>query len=443
MNDLSGYKNNILYITNDTKLSKIVGNSSYNSNKVKNTIYKKIYSNNFLNISKEKQTNSEYSNKIFSCKPNIKILTTHQRILTYNNNQDKAYSYKCLPRKNIMHIKTSTSEKKIISSTAYSPKKYINNISISYTTPKKNTSFYCSNCSNVRKNKGYFISESSHAKTASSSYKKLEAKNKFSTRNNIKVQNLIPKFNEEIKNKKRIITYKLDRVKENTKSTKDNNSINTINKIKIIDQIKEDKLKKKEQRERNIANLLRNVSKIKCTICHKLLNHYLYQMHYSFHPSQIFPWLYLGDYMNANNNEELKFLNIKYILNCAFEIKISNIPSGIKYLKLDLIDSPEMNIVQYFEEAFAFIESARKNNDNILIHCKLGRSRSVSILIAYMIRYYNFNVKKAMEFIKAKRKQIKPNYGFIKQLYSYERYIKNINNIQNMYYTYNNNYICW
>ena len=76
MNDLSGYKNNILYITNDTKLSKIVGNSSYNSNKVKNTIYKKIYSNNFLNISKEKQTNSEYSNKIFSSKSNIKILTT-------------------------------------------------------------------------------------------------------------------------------------------------------------------------------------------------------------------------------------------------------------------------------------------------------------------------------------------------------------------------------
>ena len=64
MNDLSGYKNNFLYITNDTKLSKIDGYSSYNSNKVKNRIYKKIYSNNFLNISKEKQTNSEYNNKI-------------------------------------------------------------------------------------------------------------------------------------------------------------------------------------------------------------------------------------------------------------------------------------------------------------------------------------------------------------------------------------------
>ena len=170
-------------------------------------------------------------------------------------------------------------------------------------------------------------------------------------------------------------------------------------------------------------------------------------MHYSFHPSQIFPWLYLGDYMNANNNEELKLLKIKYLLNCALEIKISNIPLGIKYLKLDLIDSPEMNIVQYFEKAFAFIESARKNSDNILIHCKLGRSRSVSILIAYMIRYYDFNVKKALEFIQAKRKQIKPNDGFIKQLYSYERYISNskyINNRPNMYYTYNdNNYICW
>ena len=172
-------------------------------------------------------------------------------------------------------------------------------------------------------------------------------------------------------------------------------------------------------------------------------------MHYSFHPTQIFPWLYLGDYMNANNNEELKLLKIKYILNCAFEIKVENIPLGIKYCKLDLIDNPEMNITKYFEKAFAFIELARKNNDNILIHCKLGRSRSVSILIAYMVKYYDFNVKQAMEFIKSKRKQIKPNYGFIKQLYSYERYIsnlKNINNLPKMYYTYNNDnykYICW
>lgn len=317
-----------------------------------------------------------------------------------------------------------------------------------YISPKKNIRVYNSNDSNNRKNISFTISDSSHAKTACSSHKKIEIKKNISIRNNIKSQNLIQKFNEENKNKSRIINYKVNRVKELNNKDKNNTNKASINKIKYISQLKEEKLKKKERRERITANLLRNVTKVKCSICHKLLNYYLYPMHYSCHPSQIFPWLYLGDYINANNNEELKLLKIKYILNCACEIKIFNLPSDIKCHKLDLIDNPEMNIEQYFEEAFAFIELARKNKDNILVHCKLGRSRSTSILIAYMVKYMGYSVKKAMEFIKSKRKQIKPNYGFIKQLYAYERYLNSLKksyfDCDYNYYDYNDyNYIYW
>ena len=53
----------------------------------------------------------------------------------------------------------------------------------------------------------------------------------------------------------------------------------------------------------------------------------------------------------------------------------------------------------------------------------MGRSRSTSILIAYMIKYFGFSAQKAFEFIKQRRKEINPNIGFIGQLYSYERYI--------------------
>ena len=449
MNDLSRYKNNILYITKDTKLPKSAYNSSFvpiNNLPIKQ---RKIYINN----SEEKKTN-EKNNKIFLSISNIKPLSNHQRILTFNNNKDKIYNYKFLPRKNIMHIKSYSSQKENFPLTSYSSKK---NVSISYTSPKKNTRVYISNDSNNnsnnRKNISYIISDSSHGKTACSSYKKIEIKKTISIRNNIKAQNLIQKFNEETKNKRRIINYKVNRVKELNNKDKNDSNKTSLNKIKYITQLKEEKLKKKERRERITANLLRNVTKVKCSICHKLLNHYIYQMHISCHPSQIFPWLYLGDYMNANNNEELKLLKIKYILNCACEIKIFNLPSNIKYHKLDLIDNLEMNIGQYFEEAFAFIELARKNKENILVHCKLGRSRSTSILIAYMVKYMGYNVKKAMEFIQSKRKQIKPNYGFIKQLYAYERYLNSLKNSYNNYdnncnYNYNydyidNNYICW
>ena len=60
----------------------------------------------------------------------------------------------------------------------------------------------------------------------------------------------------------------------------------------------------------------------------------------------------------------------------------------------------------------------------ILIHCKFGISRSVSFIIAYLIKYFGYTVKKAMNYIKKRRKQINPNQGFLDQLVEYEKLIQ-------------------
>ena len=195
---------------------------------------------------------------------------------------------------------------------------------------------------------------------------------------------------------------------------------------------KEEKMKevrkKNEIRHKRTRHLLQNVEKKKCNVCNKLINIYLYEPHYLCHPSHIFPWIYLGNYINANDNEEIKILKIKYILNCSLEINLFNLPPDVKYCHLDIVDNAKTNLLQYFDRAFSFIETARKNKGNILIHCKLGISRSTSILIAYMIKYFGFNVKKALEFIKSKRKQVNPNQGFMFQLFTYEKYISKLKN---------------
>ena len=55
----------------------------------------------------------------------------------------------------------------------------------------------------------------------------------------------------------------------------------------------------------------------------------------------------------------------------------------------------------------------------------MGISRSTSCLIAYMIKYLGYSFMEALEYIKKKRPQVFPNYGFIKQLMNYEKLIKN------------------
>ena len=212
---------------------------------------------------------------------------------------------------------------------------------------------------------------------------------------------------EEEKNKN-----KLEKIKKVAKKIKyDLHSINGI-----------------ESRQERIKNILYGISymteKKKCELCHKIVDRHTYQFHYFSHPSPILNWMFLGTFINANNNEEIKALGIKYILNCAKEMKPRNLPNYIKYCHLNLTDSPSSDITKYFEQAFAFIELARIKKQKILIHCKLGISRSPAILVGYFIKYMGYSTKSSLEFIKSKRSQIHPNSGFISQLCSYERTIR-------------------
>ena len=65
-----------------------------------------------------------------------------------------------------------------------------------------------------------------------------------------------------------------------------------------------------------------------------------------------------------------------------------------------------------------------------LVHCYLGISRSVSICVAYLMRYKEligkqnkFGAGEAVRYIRERRQYVKPNGGFMKQLLEYERYL--------------------
>ena len=411
MNGTSFYMNNIFHSINATKMEK--RNISSKTKEIFHKNYRKIIFNRCKGISV-----SNTSNNYLSEKHKINSASNDKKFMTLINNQSKVYEYGSRERKNKIHIKTISPIKKTFISNKNSSNR--DNISFSYITPKKN----------MNNNSIYYTYSSSKAKTASSSTKYMQTKNFISYKNNIRNENLHSKFNEGRKNLKKTINYNLNRIKTITWNQYDDNRKQEAERMREIK-------KKNERRQKETNRLLINVQKKKCPICKKLINFYAFQLHYLTHPSQIFPWIYLGNFFNANNIEELRQLKIKYILNCASEVKVFNLPKDINYLQLNIIDHPKENILKYFDKAFSFIELARKNQSNILIHCKLGRSRSSSILIAYMIKYFGYNINKALEFIKSKRKEVNPNYGFIKQLFVFERYVsklkKNINSSNDNY----------
>lgn len=416
MNNVCNFRNNVLHCINETKIpSKIIINSNNRPKETISIFYKANKISNYKVLSENKDNNQRIKYKSISPR-----LNANKRFNTISIERYKRYDNNFLPRKNIMHIKTLTSFDSLSTSKKNSSKN--ENTSISYTTPKKIIKASIIRSSKYNKTEPFNKYDFEHERIECSSSIKL-TKNIFASQKNLKKENLYQRFIEGNKSERKRANHSFLKVKINLDECS-YNKYKTISISKEEEKFKEIK-NKKEKREKETRKILKNVKKRKCNMCNQLINDYLFTAHYSSHPSQILPGIYLGNYINANNLEEIRRLRINYILNCASDIKINNLPTDLKYCHLDMIDSPQLNIFQYFGKAFAFIESARKNNCNILIHCKLGISRSTSILIAYMIKHYGYSVKKSLDLIKSKRKQVNPNNGFINQLYSFERYIAN------------------
>jgi len=366
-----------------------------------------------------KNKNSKFieTQKYFS--PNSKRMTSNQKKeisnLNKNTNRNKhTYHTIIYSNANKEHIQrfANSVNRPITNNNCSTPKKHISSNIINRN--QKHTLIHqrCNTLNNIKKNN-------------------IEVKNKCENekkipKRDIKVNILFKK----LKTQKKIPNERINlRYQTNEKNKNNTEKIKKFEKAKI-ERVKIDLnlINGIQSKEERMHNLLYGISymteKKKCELCHKMVDSYLYKFHYYSHPSPIFNWIYLGTSKNANNIEEIKNLDIKYILNCAVEIKVIKLPNYIKYCQLNITDSSTTNIIQFFEQAFAFIELARRNKEKILIHCKLGISRSPSILIGYLIKYMGYTTESALDFLRSIRTQVYPNPGFISQIYLYERNIK-------------------
>ena len=56
----------------------------------------------------------------------------------------------------------------------------------------------------------------------------------------------------------------------------------------------------------------------------------------------------------------------------------------------------------------------------VLVHCKMGISRSASTVCAYLMKSLNWSLEQALSHVKTCRPIANPNDGFIQQLKIYE-----------------------
>ncbi|XP_039361425.1 protein phosphatase Slingshot homolog 1 isoform X4 [Mauremys reevesii] len=136
-------------------------------------------------------------------------------------------------------------------------------------------------------------------------------------------------------------------------------------------------------------------------------------------PSLIFDHLYLGSEWNASNLEELQGSGVYYILNVTREID-NFFPGLFAYHNIRVYDEETTDLLAHWNEAYHFINKAKKNHSKCLVHCKMGVSRSASTVIAYAMKEFGWSLEKAYNYVKQKRSIARPNAGFMKQLLEYE-----------------------
>ncbi|KAJ9441358.1 Dual specificity protein phosphatase [Diplonema papillatum] len=143
------------------------------------------------------------------------------------------------------------------------------------------------------------------------------------------------------------------------------------------------------------------------------------------YPDQVLPFLYLGGVRSAQNASVLQELKISHVITAASEVVVpsSQWPDSIVHLRLKMTDNEDQQLAVFFDEVPEYIDSIRKENGKVLVHCFRGMSRSAALVCAYLVLRMRMPFKEAIQFVKKKRPSINPNNNFRRQLIEYEERI--------------------
>mmetsp|Transcript_24317 Transcript_24317/g.37878 ORF Transcript_24317/g.37878 Transcript_24317/m.37878 type:complete len:170 (-) Transcript_24317:42-551(-) len=141
---------------------------------------------------------------------------------------------------------------------------------------------------------------------------------------------------------------------------------------------------------------------------------------------QILPWLFLGSRHARGEEYEHQRHHIGMVLDLS-NLEGLHTFEKIKYKTFDIDDRPTSSITPIFTEVCKALdewnetaELGEEKQSNVFVHCNQGVSRSASVVIAYLIKKENMDLKSAFRHVKDRRRIIMPNTGFWEQLVDWE-----------------------
>lgn len=144
--------------------------------------------------------------------------------------------------------------------------------------------------------------------------------------------------------------------------------------------------------------------------------------------------LYIGGLYALYQTDLIKAAGITHVLSVIdYDPLLQERFSHLKHFHIRADDHPNANLLQYFEQGVRYIDEAlgdvdsntsasnggQKKQDHhggVFVHCAMGKSRSATLVVAYLIWKYKLDPVTALDQLCEGRPVCDPNPGFKEQL---------------------------
>ena len=87
-------------------------------------------------------------------------------------------------------------------------------------------------------------------------------------------------------------------------------------------------------------------------------------------------------------------------------------------------DAEPAPTLDWLRERVRFIDAQQKAGFKTFVHCRNGVSRSGMVVVAYLMFKNEWTRDEALEFVRKKRPEVRPNRAFMERLLDWERVLK-------------------
>jgi predicted protein tyrosine phosphatase len=143
---------------------------------------------------------------------------------------------------------------------------------------------------------------------------------------------------------------------------------------------------------------------------------------------EIIPGLFVGNTRAAADIAQLNIHGITHVLNVRQRVNWVNMvdyeENSIEFAHVPMADNLYFDMRPNINAAIAYIRMALSGDGKILVHCSDGKSRSPTVVAAYLITTRDYDALSALIELCTERPQVFPNEKFRRFLCELEEKVK-------------------